>query len=194
MKSSKNLRGTGRARQVLGIGQGQIVEPADAVNALFSGTTAHVLLVDDFVGSGQQVSVAWHRRYSVGAFQSQSLDGARNQGANIYYTPLIATQTGLERIETDCPGLTVLPAHVLTEEYCLTSMTSTLWPSNLKRDARRFLRATSDRAGIVEALGSEWNGFGNLALPLAFHHGVPDATLPLYYWEQQGWTPLVRRR
>lgn len=183
-----------KARQVLGIRENQIKDPAAAVKALCSGATRHVLLVDDFIGSGQQVAVAWHRRYSVGICQRKSFNAAQSAGANIYYAPLIATRTGLDKIGTDCPGLRVLPGHVLTDEYCLTAAGSALWPSNLKAQAWRFLRDASARAGIVDALGSEWDGFGNLALPLAFHHGVPDATLPLYYWEQRGWTPLVRRR
>ena len=63
-----------------------------------------------------------------------------------------------------------------------------------KPGAHEFLFEASRRAGIVDELGSNWAGFENLALPLAFFHCVPDATLPLYFWERNGWSPLIRRR
>lgn len=183
-----------KARQVLGISEAQIVEPPTAVNALFSKPAPPILLVDDFVGSGQQTAVAWHRQYPVAAGHRASFLTAPTHRGSIYYTPLITTQSGLARITADCPGLEMLPSHVIGEAYSLTSPQSTLWPATLKPDAARVLEGASRRAGIVDALGSQWNGLDNLALPLAFCHGVPDATLPLYYWEENGWTPLVRRR
>ena len=86
------------------------------------------------------------------------------------------------------------PAHVLDDEYSLISERSRLWPATLEAGAHEFLFEASRRAGIVDELGSNWAGFENLALPLAFFHCVPDATLPLYFWERNGWSPLIRRR
>ena len=112
----------------------------------------------------------------------------------MYYTPLIATQFGLDEVAAYCSDLNVCPAHVLNEEYSLISKRSTLWPSTLMARAPEFLFEASRRAGIVRQLGPDWSGLRNLALPLAFFHCVPDATLPLYYWDDNGWTPLIRRR
>jgi hypothetical protein len=43
------------------------------------------------------------------------------------------------------------------------------------------------------AVVNDWQGFHKLGLALAFQHCVPDATLPLFYWEHNEWHPLIRR-
>ena len=164
------------------------------MKALYSKDPRPVLLVDDFVGSGQQTTICWHRQYSTGPVSGGSFSTAPAHREGVYYIPPITTHDGLVKITADCPGLTMLPAHVLGEDYSLTSPKCRLWPDGLKADASRFLKDVSQRAGIVDELGPNWDGFGNLALPLAFYHCVPDATLPLYYWDRNGWTPLVRMR
>jgi len=58
----------------------------------------------------------------------------------------------------------------------------------------RFWRVPATRAGIPDTGGvNDWRGFHRLGLCLALHHKTPDATIPLLYWNQNGWQPLVRR-
>ena len=158
-----------------------------------------MLLVDDFVGSGNQMITTWQRPYSDRrarrgeAHKSRTFATMIQEGCDIVYVPIIATADGVQAIGEACPGLLVRPAHVVDEKYSLTHPESNLWPDDLKPDAASFLLRVSQRAGIVDALQDEWMGFEQLALALAFYHSVPDATLPLYYWESGGWAPLVRR-
>jgi hypothetical protein len=67
------------------------------------------------------------------------------------------------------------------------------WPEHLKTSATDWLYETSRRAGIVDGYTHGWKGFHDLGLALAFDGSVPDATLPLFHWEEGSWTPLVRR-
>ena len=181
-----------KARQVLGIHETSIVAPHVALAAVALDPAVPVLFVDDFVGSGSQFVRTWQRPYHL-IHGIDSFASASQRGASISYTPLIATHYGLTNILDACKSPDVRPGHVLADEYCLASDKSILWPPSLQADAQTFLFDVSQRAGIVADLGDAWTGFHGLALPLAFSHSVPDATLPLYYWRRSDWKPLVRR-
>ncbi|MGI4789714.1 MAG: phosphoribosyltransferase-like protein [Janthinobacterium lividum] len=70
-----------------------------------------------------------------------------------------------------------------------------MWPDHLRTSALDFLEKVSHRVGIYDTHGgvNDWQGFNKLGLSLGFEHSVPDATLPIFYWEQNGWKPLLRR-
>lgn len=183
-----------KARQVLGIDEKQITEPKQAISALLQKPGSSVIIVDDFVGSGNQMIETWHRSYGSTVGQPDTFAGATVQnGASVYFVPIVATQHGLEEIESKCSGLKISPAHVLDDRYSLTAPDSVLWPDDLKPHASSFLLNASRRAGIVDEPGWSWRGFHDLALALAFSHSVPDATLPLFFWNKNGWMPLISR-
>ena len=182
-----------KARQILGIAEEQIGDPKKVVYALLKGRASTILLLDDFIGSGQQTVTTWFREHSFEAEGTHSFARASTNGVKVFYVPLLATTYGLEAISRDCPRLSVHPAHVLNCQYSLTDPDSVLWPLELQSDAATILYSASLRAGIVHEYGECWSGFHKLALPVAFSHSIPDATLPLFYWDKNGWTPLIRR-
>ena len=181
-----------KARQVLTIDERQIFRPEDAVARCSGNPSIPLLLVDDFVGSGRQISETWRRPYQTtnGLVSYQEL---RQGGCRITYVPLVSTTYGIGSAQKNCSGLSVSSAHVIDDQYSLTNPNSFLWPDSLKDGALEFIERASARAGIPNDHGFEWKGFHCLGLALAFAHSVPDATLPLYYWERSGWKPLLRR-
>lgn len=91
-----------------------------------------------------------------------------------------------------CTRVKVSAAHLLPPTYSAIAPDSILWPASLRNDGIRFIERASARAGIPD---EDWRGYAGLGLALAFdHYTTPDATLPLFYWEQNGWTPLVHRK
>ena len=182
-----------KARQVLGIEESQIMSPRKALEQRRECPSLPILFVDDFIGSGNQMFETWVRPYNMGSGQDYTFSSASADGAEILYAPLISTKCGMGRLARECPKLRLYPAHIVDKTYSLTSPLSNLWDKHLKPDALDFLETASKRAGIVDALGAEWDGFENFALSLAFYHSVPDATLPLYYWNRCGWKPLIQR-
>ena len=171
---------------MLRIAEDQIVTPEQTLRRLIRAPNVPILLVDDFVGSGNQMVVTWTRRYGSVPGGVESLKAASTQGNVIYYVPLISTERGLRAIRESCPGLNVHPAHVVDDRYSLTHPNSILWPESLKSGAIEFMRTASERAKIVTEYEFGWTGFHGFALPLAFCHSVPDATLPLYFGTSTG--------
>ena len=185
-----------KARQVLGIPEARILGPGEVVAALDRLGPRPVLFLDDFLGTGNQFIETWERLYptAVGTESFETLTSSLSFSA--YYVPLVAAQLGMTRIANDAPDVTVSPAHVLTAEYSALAPDSFVWPAELAADAGAVLERVSRDAGIPDTGGltpEDWRGFGQLALTLAFEQAVPDATLRLFYWTENDWTPLVRR-
>lgn len=185
-----------KARQVLGIPEDRIVDPGTALQAALNAARP-IVFVDDFVGSGSQMISTWQRQYPAYAGVSRSFSDAAQLGrSTFYYCPLVCTSLGMRNIKMHCRELQIEPAHLIASAYSLTSARSSQWPAHLRPTATDFIRRASLRAGIPDTKGravNDWQGFRKLGLALAFYHSVPDATIPLFYWQENGWQPLVRR-
>jgi hypothetical protein len=184
------------ARQEAGIPEERIVTPEEVLNQLLLDPSISVVFMDDFVGSGNQFITLWHR--SVAGPRAASFAALAKTLArpSFYYCPLVCTAHGLREINLKCNSVTVCPTHLLDDRYNALSSESTLWPGDMREAGQRFVAQASSRAGIRDEDGGvdDWRGFHKLGLTIAFEHGPPDATLPLFYWEKNDWRPLVRRK
>lgn len=173
-------------RQIMEIDESQIVEPAEAIRRL-SQSGGHVVFVDDIVGSGDQFLRTWRRQYRFDNSTRSFADISANITA--HYVPLLATQSGVDQIGVDVPDLNIMPVHVLGPEHSANRPESLAWANLDHREGRRLVQQYSQRIGIASAWGYE-----DLALCIAFQHGVPDATIPLFYKNTSDWRALVQRR
>ena len=184
-----------KARQLLGIPENRIATPDDAVLRLMQ-EPGPVLFVDDFVGSGNQFLETWRRSVSILASGTHTSFARISEasGSSFYYCPVICTQYGYDRIQAACPSVSLQPAHIITARYSALKPDSYIWPPHLQASALDFLRIASTRAGIPDDHSvNDWRGFHELGLAVALGDSIPDATLPILYWEKNGWTPLFRR-
>jgi hypothetical protein len=179
-----------RARDLAGIATDRIVTPADALSRLLAGPQRPIVFVDDFVGSGNQFIETWTRTHvnssgDVASFESRAVAAP----VEAYYVPLVATEYGLQRIGYECPTVRVRPVHQLGNEYSCVHPESMVWRQDLVAGVPDFLDRSCTRAGLTV---SEALGFHQLALPVGFEHGIPDATLRLFSHNTSSWRPLVR--
>lgn len=184
-----------RARDLIGIPEARIMAPDRALQALISRTATRILFVDDFVGSGQQFYMTWHRR--VPAAGGESFDSQNVAGTALYYMPLFCTQFAITNaLAALSTKVQLCAAHTLTSEYSALNDPSIFWPDSLKRTAVEFIRNKSREIGLPDAggnVGNDWQGFCKLGLGISFEHHIPDASLPLFYTTMNGWKPLWRR-
>lgn len=179
------------ARQELGLSESTIVSPANALSTIAKSGPRPVIFVDDFVGSGDQFLTNWTKEFSLGNGEQLSFQRvSRLRGTRFFYCPILCTALGRRAIEASCKTVTLIPANYLSERYSALAPDSLVWPERLRPTAIEFLRAASARAGLPDGT---WKGYNDLALAIAFEHSVPDATLPIFYADQNGWHPLVKR-
>ncbi len=176
-----------KARQVIGLSESNLFDPYEAPAAAMQENRP-LVLVDDFVGTGQQLITMW---------ESYNLDSVAKSGVPIYYAPALATSRGYRAILEECDGISVSPGQLIPDEYSATAENSILWPAGKAEEYLDTVKRVSLRAGIPDTDGEsvdDWQGFGKLGLALAMHGSVPDATLPLFRWEENGWNPLIRKK
>ncbi|SDQ29846.1 hypothetical protein SAMN05428982_0522 [Pseudoxanthomonas sp. CF385] len=180
------------ARHKLDLPQSQIFTPEAALRVMAVEPDRPVLLLDDFIGSGDQVTSAWtHHRDVWPGETSTYRDVVAQHNSTIVYCPLVSTFEGSEVVRRECPSLLLMPAHELDARENFVHEDSLFWPPGMRDSGIEFIRAASARAGIPD---SECFGYKGQALALAFEHGVPDATLPIFWHESENWQPLIRRR
>ena len=176
-----------KARQVFGLNEENILDPYEASqHAKSSGRP--LVLVDDFVGTGQQMITMW---------DTLCLKSLARSGVSLFYAPALATEYGRRAILTHCSGLNLSEGQLIPSEYSATSKGSILWPTGRAEEYLNILKSASLRAGIPDTEGAsvnDWQGFHKLGLALAMHGSVPDATMALFRWEENGWNPLIRKK
>ena len=177
-----------RKARTLGIRESHILTHDQAMSRILAGFKGPLVFVDDFVGSGNQFIETWNRTLHNRSESFKAL--AAGSEAEFYYCPAFCTQLGLNEINKKCPKVTVKPGVLIPDNYGALAQDSIIWPSQLASTAADFLHSASIRAEIPESC---WRGFWSLSLTIALGDSVPDATLPIIYWEENGWHPLMRR-
>lgn len=160
-------------------------------------TPQNVILVDDFVGSGSQCCTAWNcLKLKTG---STLADLCMKIPHNIFYAPLVINHDGYRRIKANCHNLNLETVHILGDEYNLFNSKCLCWnndPNLYKRGTEMILRK-SRVVGIPEDDVRNplyIRGLQEQGLAIAFEHGIPDACPPFFYWDQNGWTPLIKKQ
>lgn len=183
-----------KARQLLGIDEYNLKAPAEALSLMVSDGPRPVLFVDDFVGSGDQFIRTWGRQYDLNDGSKLSFQRyASVVGTQFFYCPLFCSEIGRIAIQRNCPEVNLAPAHFLTEKYSALVDDSIIWPEHLRATAWSFVHDASERAGIMDYCEIPWQGYHEQGLTIAFEHGIPDATLPIFYFDENGWIPLMSR-
>ena len=186
-----------KARQTLNIDQAQLFNPAQAAARVAAGDAKAVVFVDDFVGSGEQFRRTWTRRHPTPDGGSVSFHEAAHAhpDAKFFYCNAMTTSHGLGRIRQAAPNVHVSAGNVIPGDHSLSSPQSALWSSDQRAKGIEMLRRVSFDLGYGEDGGglNDWQGFHRLGLGLAFEHSVPDASLPIFFTDRNGWTPLVKR-
>ena len=161
-----------------------------------------IILVDDFVGSGAQCDKAWnHNRLGYSGKTLKEISA--KDGHYFIYAPLIVNYKGFTRLKSSCKDLILTPAHTIGAEYNLFRRECICWKDEVGSfDLEMFTKGTqliidkSHELGIPFSNGEsviDVRGFCEQGLSFAFSHGAPDAILPLFYWQEEGWTPLIKK-
>jgi hypothetical protein len=129
-----------------------------------------LLLIDDFLGSGEQF-IKFARR-----FRLHRLDSIK-----IIYAPLIAHPDGMSAVAKDYPKICLVPGEILSKKSIVLAQTDETFDGhNGMQSARQLYCAYWTRRGIRLSKKILY-GWDELNLALAFHHGTPNATLPLFW-------------
>lgn len=167
-----------------------IINPDQVVREIQGGCQS-VVVVDDCVGSGDQVDTFWNKPFRFqGSYLTSYKDVARNfPKVQFHYLTLVAAEKGIIKAAKSTSGLHVLPCETLTDEYRVFSPSSHFFES-----AEEQKRATEYLTGLLTSRGIALTGHDGLDYAVAFHHNIPDWSLPLFHKRRPKWRPLMTRK
>ena len=182
-----------KARQLLAIPEDRLKDPEQAAATLAEGSIAPIVFVDDFVGSGDQFLRTWNRKYNtpkgLASFSTLIPNGAA------CYCNVLATAYGVDRIRAYAPNVAIASGNVVPRDHNFAAAGSAMWPRGMAMKGFRLVRKIGQSLGYLKTDGSlrDWRGYHRLGLGIAMEDSTPDANLPLFFEESNGWRPLVRR-
>lgn len=186
-----------KIRQIISIHESRFLSPTEALSAASAGCP--VILVDDFVGSGDQFLKTWTRHYSDG-FPKSFKDAYDRRPFAVHYLTLVASSGGMANIARHAPLVEVVATYVLEGEYSVHDLPrNQLLPDlpDIPNQISNLLDKYHSRLVVPTYLESSPGrkfGYHELGFLFAFDHSTPDATIPLLWADgPDGWTPLVRR-
>lgn len=187
--ADSGYRYASKARDLPGILPSQLVTHESALKAVIRDATLPVIFVDDFVGSGDQILEHWKRLVRVNGTEVSFSIAAQPGMARAYYCCALATDYGVSRIADAGLPLTVRAGNILHPNSSAAAPDSLVWPEGERENGIAFLDAARTRAGIA---ADKALGFHELGLTIGIDGKVPDATLPIFLWDRNGWAPLFR--
>ncbi len=182
-----------KLRDRLGVPETQIFRPGDALSKM--EIFHRFVFVDDFTGSGNQFIETWNGNHIFNGTSYSFNDFAQRADRSFAYCCCIAAKAAETAILKNAPTVRLFPAHQLEDRHNVTHPESSVWAGFDAEAARRTIQIASARAGYAAEDHSEddWRGFHALGLALAFNHGIPDACLPIFFSQRNGWKPLIER-
>lgn len=186
-----------KLRDELHIHQNHTVTFEELKNRLLMSTEREcVVFCDDFVGSGCQCVKALldtkilHLNLSI-------YDLAMKKGHVLSYAPLIANQIGAQRIRLKMPNLIFTPVHELGRAYNLFDPACMCWDGDLElyQEGMSLLERIGNQLSLSQKPNAvvSMKGFGEQGLFIGFEHGIPDSDPAVFFYNQKGWIPLMRR-
>ena len=183
-----------KLRDRLGISEKKIFFPSGALAQ--RNRFDRFVFIDDFAGSGDQFVKTWKSVRDVNGCDLSFQELAnRSPNYSFAYCCCISTKKAKKEINEAAPVVALSPAHLLTKRHCAANPQSPIWTDLDANEAVETIRQVSARAGFSAENGGQkdWRGYRKLGLSLAFNHGIPDASLPIYFSQRNGWKPLMTR-
>ena len=162
----------------------------DAASAIASGMFSRVVIVDDCVGSGQQLETFWNfQTVTDGGTLVSISDFCKKYGVKANYLTLFGYNKNIERLQKDLTELEVFCARLLSDEHRVFGNLSYIWD-----DEEELQKALDLFTALCETAGVPLYGYRDLDFAFIMHNTIPDWSLPLFWKRNADWNLLMRRK
>lgn len=159
-------------------------------SALNSGMFNKIVIVDDCVGSGQQIEDFWSTKtVLVDKIYLTISDICKKYGVSANYLTLFGYNKNIERLQNQFSELKIHCARLLYDEHRVFCDNSYIWTSaDEMKEALELFTVLCQNSGIPL--------YGYMGLDFAFimHNTIPDWSLPLFWKSNSDWNLLIRRK
>jgi len=143
-----------------------------------------IVIVDDCIGSGQQISDYWD---SSELRTVKKL--AEGKGIIFYYLALVGYRERIDAIKGALTGLKVIVCEALTHRHRVFEKESIYWG-----EADELENAKKYFSDIQRIRGVKMLGHDSLDFAVIIHRNVPDWSLPIFWMKGTDWNVLLERK
>lgn len=176
--------------------QKEIIQPKqsmflDKVATSFTqGVFSRLVIVDDCVGSGDQLRNFWEQTLiSVEGNMILLKNFCSTNNIDVHYLTLFGYDKSIKILQEDCSDLKICCVRTLSDNQRVFSERSYVWADEDERKIayELFSNLTNDN-------GLPLYGYGGLDFAFIMHQTIPDWSLPIFWKENADWKLLMRRK
>ena len=158
-------------------------------------TAKRLIIIDDFIGTSNQIYTFWNET-------KIKIDGeevftnklkSRFTNLEIEYFCLVCTEEGFENFNIDnnalgSTGLKITYCEMLSKKFKVFGETSVYFNKKEVEICKNIIESLCSKNNI------ELLGYKSLDYAIAFHHSIPDSSLPLFFKKRDSWNPLFKNK
>lgn len=162
-----------------------------AIPLLISGKIKNLIIVDDCVGSGQQLTDFWETKAvaNIAGVPLTLKALCQKYGITANYLTLFGYENNIQRLRGKFPDLTIFCVRYLRDKHRVFSDESYVWDDTTERD-----NALELFKSVTKDVGIPLYGYNGLDFAFIMHQTIPDWSLPVFWKENADWNLLLRRK
>lgn len=154
------------------------------------GAFSRLVIVDDCVGSGDQLDTFWtEARVNVDGSSKRLRDLCNEYGVDANYLTLFGYINSIENLKTRFTDLKIWCVRCLSDTQRVFMDDSYVWKNQDELNKAKALFES-----ITQAVGIPLYGYKGLDFAFIMHRTIPDWSLPLFWMEKPDWRLLMRRK
>lgn len=155
-----------------------------------SGRITRLVIIDDCVGSGNQLRGFWENTTVTDNTENILLKNlCKKYNVKANYLTLFGYDQSIRELKDEFTDLDIYCVRFLTDVQRVFSEDSYIWRDCVERDEAQKLFKS-----LTKACGIPLYGYRNLDFAFIMHQTIPDWSLPLFWRENSDWKLLMRRK
>lgn len=150
----------------------------------------NLIIVDDCVGSGEQLRTFWtSASVSINSAIIPLSSFCTDNNIKAHYLTLFGYEKSISELANNFKNLRICCVRFLNDSLRVFSPSSYVWANEDERqDALKLFSALTSNSGIY------LYGYNKLDFAFIMHQTIPDWSLPLFWQENSDWKLLMRRK
>lgn len=163
----------------------------DKVPNFFKFTqTKNLVIVDDCVGSGQQLRTFWEETEVSDDGENLTIkELCQKYEAQANYLTLFGYNKSINELREEFAELNIICVLELDDQHRVFSDSSYIW-----EDKEERTKAFNLFDSLAKNAGISTYGYKDLDFAFIMHKTIPDWSLPIFWQENSDWKLLLRRK
>ncbi|AFM02260.1 hypothetical protein Desde_3998 [Desulfitobacterium dehalogenans ATCC 51507] len=163
----------------------------DAVGPIETGRYSRLVIIDDCIGSGDQLRGFWNdtAKLSIDGIEISLDEFCKLNSVDISYLTLFGYDKSIDQLKREIPQLNICCVRMLSDSQRVFFENSYIWTNEEERHQAQTLFSE-----LTKEHGIPLFGHGDLDFAFIMHKTIPDWSLPMFWKERPDWKLLMRRK